>query len=763
MSQVPLEPLNTSEESTKTARGKLSHRELRGLWAEIAPLWALLRSPLFYLGLLVAFISLVAVYQLPFTKNIGIDDTGDRAYLRNYYATERYQGFVYRWTQPSSSLYLPGVGQPANINVRMELSPRPPGAPPTAIRYHYNGNYFATVQLSPQERKFYEVSNSPPKRSIFSASSGDMDIWMIMDPYLAKGDSRPFGVVVSQIQIQASGFFDSGRFTIPAWGTLVALFVSLVVIALAASRAGWSSRLSVLLMLGVDVLLVVGLAINRPLMGLTAPVLLVSLVVAYVFMATGLRFVDWWLNRKGFAFGPVQARWLGLIFLLAFSIRATGINHPSFQTLDHGFRIHETYALFNQPSLIFTRYYNMNTYSSIGSDGGEVRSVALGQWEVAAAIPYSPLFYITDFPLAGLFHNDEKAFLYWTNLYALWWDCTALFLLYIIARQGLGKFGNIAGLLGSCLMVFFPLSFLMPSDGGYPTMQASWLTLLFFALLSSWFAQRGQKPMPVSWKAVTGAGVVMGLAMLAHTATMLMLLGFMGLLVALVILWGRNSRYLWRPLTLTGVIGVALSFGIYYGFYVIPLLTQTLPAVASKVEQGQKVGAGSETLKGFRAELMAHFHLFPFVILLVALAYLIYARWRASRLTNSVAERAFEAEVSSEIPHPFLLMLLAWLGTFLVFSLVATKVNLLHKHMIFATPLIALGCGLALSLLLEWIKEKDYLHSEEAISKARPSWLLPALWGVQGLIALLAIYFISAGSYTWFIRVVNYVLPAGTG
>lgn len=762
MNEAQAETITEQGSTTPTIENRPAQRPRREwiglLRAELEPFWLSLRSPLFYLSLLIAFLALAAAYQLPFSKGVNLDAPGDAAYLVDYYSREQYKDFVYRWAKPSSNVVLPGTGQPPIVRIKLELSPRPAGAPSPNIDMHVNGDLFRTVELDPNNRKLYELTYYPASRPPLSLKRGDLDFWMTMPYFLAKGDSRPLGVVVSQIQIDGSGIFETGRPTIPPWGTVALLLGFLAGLGLAARRAGWGSWGAAIIIVMFAAPLVVGVAIDRALVGLSAPVLLGSVALAYLFMLTGLLFVGWWLRLGRMDFTVRQARWLGVIFVLAFTVKAAGINHPSFKTLDHGFRLNEVYALLDDPSQIVSRYYNINTYTSVGSQNGEVRAVELGQWEVAVAMPYSPMFYLTDFPLGSIFRQDRSAFLYWTNIYALWWEATAIFLLYIIARQALGGFGNVSGLVAGVLFGFFPLTFLQPSDGGYPSMQAQWLTLFFIMLMTGWFRRRQAERLPLGWRSILGGGVVLGIAMLSHTATMLLLTGFMVLLIVLLWLWGGRYRYLSKPLSLVTGVGLALSFGLYYGFYVWPLLTQTLPTLVSKVGQGEKVGARSQTINGFWSELSAHFHLFPFFITLAALAYVIYTHWRGSRRPTPARDNSFGFTVASEISRPVVLLLVAWFGTFLVFSAVATRINLLNKHMLFAIPLFALGCGLALALLLEAARR----WSERA-TPDKLRWSRLALRSAQLAIVLISVYFFSAGAYTWFQRVVNYVLPAGTG
>lgn len=748
MSNPPVETANPATPKLNNSPSPATRKA--GVFAELAPLVACLRSLLFYLGLAIAFVLFCLVYQLPFSRTVSVNSVGDRALLFNYYSREQYEDFIYRWTQPNSNVRLPGVGQPPALKIGLELTPRPPDAPPTTVNYHINGQKFYTFELSRNERKIYEQDFYPASRSFFSFERGNLDFWLNVEPaYIAKGDKRPFGAVVSQIEIKGSGLFDSGRPVIPPWQTVAFLLAALAILQVALRRAGFGALGAFVLTLAVSFLLTVGIGYDRTLIGLSAPGLLVCLALGYIFLVGGLLFVNWWLRRRSLTFTPSQARWLGLIFLLAFVVRGVGINHPMFQVLDHGFRVHEAMNLRERPVEVLTQYYNVNTEGSVSGNGKD-RSVTLGQWGLSVAIPYPPLFYLFDLPLAQLLYTDEKVLLYWTNIFALWWECSALFLVYILGRQLFGQFGNRSGLVGAALTGFFPLSFLMPSDGGYPTMLAQWFTLLFLALVSGWFWER-QVRIPVGWKSLVGAGLALGLAMLAHTASMLLLLGFVFFLWIFLALWGSRYNYLATPVFLTGAIGTVFSFALYYGFYVWPLVTKTLPTLASKVGEGQNVGEADRTLKGFWPELSAHFHFFPFVLSVGVLAWLIYLAWRGEKKKISITEPSFAGTVLQEISRPVLLLLCAWFSVFLFFSIASLRINLLHKHMIFALPLFALLSGLAITLLFDYLQQKSL--------KPNKLWLRLA----QLAPFALAAYFIAAGCYTWFIRVINYILPAGTG
>ncbi len=103
---------------------------------------------------------------------------------------------------------------------------------------------------------------------------------------------------------------------------------------------------------------------------------------------------------------------------------------------------------------------------------------------------------------------------------------------------------------------------------------------------------------------------------------------------------------------------------------------------------------------------------------------------------------------------------------FALFSLADLKVNLLQRHMLFALPLLGLLAGYALVRLMQWgtqngqlrantvAAKQTYLVLLEVVKVAWFGWLV-----VAGLIAFLFL----VGWEVWLNRVMNYVLPPGSG
>jgi len=303
----------------------------------------------------------------------------------------------------------------------------------------------------------------------------------------------------------------------------------------------------------------------------------------------------------------------------------------------------------------------------------------------------------------------------------------------------------------------------MVSDGGYTTMLATWFMLAWLVAFSGWLTQfQADQSFRPAWKSVSGVGLLFALALLGHTAMLLlagtMLALFLGL--GLVLLLFSTGSKTYRPLLFrSGImagVGLILAFASYYGFYAVALIGNTLPTIAGELGQGKSIGGHAQTLKGFWDELLVHFHLLPFLVTIGILSWLSILYLLGRKI--SWFGRDYNTQIVREIGILSWLLYLAWAATFLVFSLIDTRINLLQKHMLFAIPLFALGVGLALAVLLDYL-----LYRAEKDLRPGKIELKPGFWLGRLLVAGVIIWFVAAGGYTWYVRVINYILPAGTG
>ncbi len=558
----------------------------------------------------------------------------------------------------------------------------------------------------------------------------------VPEAFKTKDHNLPLGVVVSKVSL--TGGPEGDRPVIPSFSHLALLLALLVIFYLALFRAGWSAlaaaRFSGLLAAG----LALALAFSR--LELTPAVenLFLAFLLAYPLLVFGL-----WASRVWLKDFPLkETRWLGLIFVGAFVVKAAGLTHPGFLTIDHWFRVHQILRLWEDPAGFWKQYFNVSTGETVtGLQGG---SAVLGQWGISISLPYSPLFYLVASPLARIWPTHDPNLLAAVNLLATWFEASSIFLIYLIAREAFkANWAGRAGLIAAALYGFYPLSFLLFSDGGFNSILAHWLTLFFVVILLRGFAT-GFTRLRTFWVII-----FLALALLAHTSTLL-LVGTLVIIATTGLGISPQTRPAARRLALIGLGGGGLAFGVYYGWYLIPFLRDSLPALVLKLSGGgigqDRKLLGTDLLEGFWPQLWEHFRLFPFILTVGGLAAL-YPFWKWVK-DHEVTPKPDGEDRPARLEAR--LFLTVWLITFLLFSLVDLKVNLLQKHMLFAAPLFCIGSGLALCLLGDWARARI----KRPVFK---DWPVNLLTG--GLILFLA----WQGIALWYGRVYFYFLPPGSG
>ncbi|NWJ97404.1 MAG: hypothetical protein HXX20_16595 [Chloroflexi bacterium] len=699
----------------------------RGLAAY--PLYALL------LGSVILF---TLAYQVPldYQFKLGPGFTADYLYAVSFNKPESNGDFGFRWSSEESYLRFPGVGvlPHSTLEIAMQVGGRPPNLPLPRVAVWVDQLKIGEVIVGPGEQ-IYRFDYQPDGHRL----NGNLYFTLTStESFQAKDHNLPLGVVVTSVQLRGSP--QNNRPVIPALPQLALLLAGLVVIYLALVRAGWSSRGAARWSSLIALSMTVALALFRLQLTPALETLFLTLLVAYPLLVLGLRTTKRWL-------GEDKLQWVGLLFLATFTVKAAGLNHPAFLIIDHWFRIHQILRFWDTPAAFWQQYYNVSTGETVtGIAGG---SAVLGQWGLSFSLPYSPLFYLFAAPLARIWPTHDPNLLAAVNLLVTWLEASSIFLIYIIACEAYrGVWAKRAGNIAAALYGFYPLSFLLFSDGGYNSILAHWLTLLFVALLFKSFNRVSSLWLNVALV------ISLAAALLAHTSTLLLLGSLMVVSTLLFFLQtlakgntptekkGLNSSGLVVRLSLVSLGGFGLAFALYYGWYIIPFVRDSLPTLLSKFSNGgigqERKLLGTELLSGFWPQLWEHFRLFPFLLTLMALVFLSPFRPKSISQTARLAEYA-RREVW--------LFWLAWLVVFLLFALLDLKVNLLQKHMLFAAPLLCLGTGFALSLLWEWAAPKNQLIR----------------WTSGLFIGGLVTFILWQGVALWYARVFYYTLPPGSG
>ncbi len=697
---------------------------------------------------LVATVCLGLAYQVPldWQFTVGRANASDFLYLRSFNPAEPEGAFSFRWSSNESYIRFPGSGRlpSARLELEMQAGGRPAalGLPKVQLWDAATNRLLREVEVQPEPRIYtfdYQATGSKLE--------GDLVFTLkVADAFRDPGHNLPLGIVLTSVRL--SGGPSQGRPVVPSLPHLALLLAGLVVFYLALARAGWSygraaGLAGLLLAFACFALIAYRFHLTPAL-----PVLFLTLLLAYPLLVLGLRTTTAWLSRRDQAFPASTARWLALIFVAAFVFKASGLNHPSFRVVDHWFRIHQINRFWEHPAEFWQQYFNVSTGATVtGLEGG---SAVLGQWGVQVSLPYSPLFYLLAAPLSLLWpsHNDPNLLVVVNDL-ASWLEVSQIFLLYIILKRSLARaWVERAAIFAAATFGFYPLSFLLFSDGGYNSILAGWLSLFFVALLADWLRLSADRRTVSRWH-YFWLGLVLGFALLSHTSTFLLMGAFVSVLV-LGLLARRSWRKAGRRLALVGLAGLGLSLGLYYGWYIPSLLGRTLPTLFDRLGSGS-VGQdrkllGSNLLGGFWPQLWEHFRLWPFLLALVALATLV----RLSAIGRPQGpDNIQQKEDQSAV---FLLVLGAALVVFALFSLVDLRVNLLQKHMLFVAPFLCLGSGVALSLAWERVS---------GWAAQRKNKL--ALWVVGAAIGGLLLVNLVQGLLIWYARVYYTTYQPGSG
>lgn len=626
----------------------------------------------FPLVLLVTLFGVSMAYQFDTRHAIDVGEYYDRVYLSGFHEREPPAevmlppgGERYRWSEAQAEIVFPGVGARDRLLSLRLHGWRPEGLPGPEVQVFLNGRLLGrfVAGLTWQEYRF-----SVPAEAV---GAGTLRVGLEVAAFVPAevglgSDPRSLGLAVSQVELLPTG--NPGP-AWPAWDQVgwCVLAVAACYLALAATglRPRWAA-------------LAAGLAVG-PLSFFLARYRLWTTIFTQrlaILAGLGLLLVLLcpWLFRRILRWGRVRAteremHLLLVIFLLGFLLKAGGLLYPYSVAWDLKLQLHwSSWILDGRLGQVYGPASPLNELT-MPQEWGEKGEKPL--------LPYSPFYHMT----AALFF-----FLPWrpydtANIVSVFLDTTRPFLLYFLAlRLGLGRR---AGLWAALLYAAFPATFLLHAWGNTPTTTGLWWCFAATCyMVGAWERLRH----PRTW-----SGLVLFLlgALLFYTATAAM----MGVFVLLLLLGlAPSARHLpGRPLgavLLALVTAVGLALALYYGQFLVPLVTQTVPKVVEALRHGG-VGLGTVPVSWpeyLRAHLDRLGRLRDGRVLLAPLALALIGlgggglsqqgpeeRWRLRRW-----------------------VLLACFGTALLFFLIGFRVDLVDKEIWFALPAIALCAGAAL-------------------------------------------------------------------
>ncbi|HUS14690.1 MAG TPA: hypothetical protein VM536_06685, partial [Chloroflexia bacterium] len=466
-------------------------------WREARALVRILRSgaPLVVFGLALLIVGLA--YQERPTYRLMVGSQTDRPFWRGVNDGERVAGQTYRWTGPTSTLTLPGIGAGA-YEVRLELNGgRPdPYAPPEVV---VSGGGAVLAQLTPTPgRQSYTVA--VPSNA---TTAGDLRLTLVTrNPFSPPADGRVLGVVLSQVDVVPVG----RDLALPPLATWLLLALAAALATAVLGTAGWSVRAAraggLLWAAGEAAFLL----FDR--LWLT---LIPGTLVGVLLGAGALLLVLGPLWRRLYCAGGImwpegEQRGLLAIFAAAFVARLAGQLHPQTQVIDLIFHAHRFEQVLSG-QLLFT----------IPSD----------EWGGRQTF-YLPTPYVLMAPLQWLLRDE----LLTIRLFTVTLDTLGVFLAYYLARRAFGD--GRAGIIAALLQVTFPLAVLPYSWGITANLFGQFVSLAAVAVAVGAY-ERLTRPGP--WLLLTG---VVTLAALSHPGNVqLIALLLSGMWVA----WGIQA---WR-------------------------------------------------------------------------------------------------------------------------------------------------------------------------------------------------------------------------
>ena len=332
-------------------------------------------------------------------------------------------------------------------------------------------------------------------------------------------------------------------------------------------------------------------------------------------------------------------------------------------------------------------------------------------WGGNLTFPYPPTFDVLMSPLRAVAPADETLVPLLNGIAALLY-ASAIFPLYFLTLK-LAPGNVTAGIIAAVAWLVMPINFLPLSDGAFPNLFGQWCALIFLAALAEHYARLTE------FKIAASLAILLLLTFMAYSPTLVYLVILLSVFLALRWLFARNSeeKRRARALGLVMLFAVGGALLLYYGAFMETMVFGTLPAMLARMGESGSVGRSPFMQNGWPlpAELTAHFRLLPALAALMAIPLL----------------RPFDS--------PARWIFLAGLLAFVPFGIAENWINLYNKHMLSLLPFIAIGTGVTFAALYQ------------------------KGWIGRALTAAFLLYLTYEGLLVWYLRVYEYILPAGSG
>lgn len=580
---------------------------------------------------------------------------------------------TYRWTREESAVLLPGLGR-GDWQVDLNVVTVHPDGEPLNAQVFANGTLLATLPESNELRRM---------RLLVPATlmgNGDLELTIRSNTF---ADPRPLGVFIADVVVNPAGQDGLGAIAgraLPPWGTLLsALVIVLAVYAsvnlmlggLQPNRTALPSRdratASWLALLAGVLLLALGgwaIALYRFPTSFMLPRLAGLAIWSVVLLLLLRPLLSWIFRAAGVPFAS-GGRWslreaLLLVFFLGYWLKAGGMLYPYFVGIDVSWHMARVqWIIDGRLPLLYGTNSPLNESTMPEAEWGANRPV----------IPYSPYFHM----FATLYALLPFPLSFTANMVSVLLDCSRILLIALLARKA-GLSERAAFLAGS-LYGLLPVTFLLHSWGNVPTTFGLWVTLVAtIFLLVAWKRLHERRPMII-------LSLLLLTSFLFYTVTGVFMGFFLVIFTLLVWLMARRGpegaalvpglRPLWQA---TGVaIGVALL--IYYGQYIVPIVSQTIPYLKTVFTQGpESVGVVRPSFGQYMWIFIPH---------------LDYRRWDGGHLYYGIA-----------IPLLFLIpgflalwkrplifvAFAAWFTVALIFMFAGYRISMVDKQIFYMLP-----------------------------------------------------------------------------
>ncbi|MCL5256401.1 MAG: hypothetical protein M1319_01215 [Chloroflexi bacterium] len=629
--------------------GKIG-REVR---IELTWLKTVLGSWEFWTLALLTLVLTMLAYQVSRPYSVDIGGGYDDAYVDNFHSKEAGAGVSYRWTDNYSYIRLPGIGGGIPFQLQLRVaSGRPAGEPAPNLEIIVNGQAMPAIKLGPGWQTYsYDITGP-------AAQSRDLVVELRSDTYHPEGNrGLQLGTQVDWVSYRPTG----AGLVFPSLSQLIYAMLAVCVVYATGRRAvlgtttkGWLIR-ALASIAGVAMLFAIAYTVAFQRLDYTpyAKNLILVLLLGLALLLIGERLIRWLFQAVRLETSEKHRRILLAVALVAFYAKFGGLAYPNMIMIDLPWHMRFLRMVLSGQ---WAELYFPSPLSSVPSE-----------WNMDVLIPKSPLFYFIAAPVSFLPLPIELS----VKLFVTLLDVSLLFGIFYLVKKFYGS--PRAALFAAAVYGFTPLTYRMLSYGILPTIFAQWLTVITFAIILTKFHNLNRAgPFALTTMLLAATMVAFPTILVFNTIVM-------GIWGVSMLLWPAEAWERRRVIQLAMVVvgGLVVAFLSYYMQYLIPLLTVTLPAYASRLTtgSGQVVGTGG-LVSTVQWSLTFYGSALPFVGAIFGLAL-----YRVERLDR------------------FWLLLIAWLTIPVVFAVVGMHVDMIGKHLFYAMVPLSIGLGILLDRL----------------------------------------------------------------